>query len=749
MSRSLLRPLTALATLLVASSAAAAEWHVVDEPAQLAKGASAVAESPRAAAEGYLTRAAGKLRLEGVSLAFHEALDASAFRTVRFTQQHGGLPVLGGGAALRLTPGGQVRVAVLDVARDLSVSTTPSVDQATAIAATEAALGEALTEEPAVSLAVQPQHGTPGRLVWVVDGLQGTRRATRFVVDAHTGELVRRQSLVHDALGRVYPISSVVTPQTQDVTLGSLVVSSPQRLNGWNGNLTVTNYSSGNSYNGFSVDQSLGPSDGQDFLHSPPPDGGSGTDGFAQVMLYHHLTRAKDFFTSSMGVNMSPASWKVTAVANAMEDWSPMDNAFFSPGGITGPYASPNLIAIGQGSQVDFSVDSDVFIHEFGHYVSHNAVGYNNGQGAYGQYGLTPWGGAIDEGIADYFACTMNEDPVLGEASLAPFGAQRDLSDTSKRCPDDTVGEVHYDGEIVGSLGWSAREAFGVERGDQLVWGAVSMLTPNPSMSDFARGLQATADELVAQGSMTAQDRQVLENLIIARGMNDCDHVLDVSAQKPRTFINMGLDFFGQLLGGSCQQVKQQYSLHSFFHLKVVPNPGDTSVKFKVDLEPQGAGEMDWGIYVQVGQSVAISSSDLHPQNAAYRIEHLTGTQGELVIDANSSPPFDPSQTYYMVIGDQNCPASRVTVTSDTQGPPPVTTTGVGGGGGGGGGQGGDGQGGAGGNTGGGDDDDDGGGSNDTACDCTAAGGGQTAPWAALAGLGLAAAAVIRRRRRG
>ncbi|MCC6556185.1 MAG: hypothetical protein IT372_24760 [Polyangiaceae bacterium] len=738
-------PLTALAALLAAGGAWGAEWHRAGVGAQGVLGAG----SPRAAAEGYLAAQAGELRLSGVKLDFQTELAVGGHRTVRFTQSYAGLPVLGRAAAVRVGAQNEVKVAVLSVARGLSVSPTPSIDAATAIAAVEVALGEGLTEEPQVALAVQPQDDGPGRLVYAVGVLASTRRAAEYLVDAHSGEIVRYRPVALDALGRVYPVSSAVTPQTQDLPLTDMVISSPQRLNGWSGNLTVTQYAGGSSQSGLLAQQSLGPNVGQDFLYNPPADPTSGNDSFAQVSVYYHLTRARDYFASTHALNMSSQSWKLTAVANAHEDGQPMDNAYFSPMGIGGTYASPNLIAIGQGSAVDFAVDSDVFIHEFGHYVTSNAVDYNQGQFAFGQYGLTPWGGAIDEGISDYFACSVNGDNILGEASLAPFGAQRDLSDTTRRCPDDTVGEVHEDGLIIGSLSWSIRGALGADLADRLVWGAITLQTPDSTLGDFATGLQQTAADYVASGQMTAQQAQTVDGLIASRGLDDCDNVLDVTATKPRRYIALGLTNLGYFFGASCGQLQgANVGLHSLFHFRVSPNPGDTAIRFIVDHDPAAGGEQDWGIYVRAGSHLGVSDQTLMPTGAQYTALHFSGSHGELVIDANSNPPFNPSTDYYMVIGDQSCPPAYVTVSTDSQGPTGEGGGNVGGGGNTGGGSAGGGPPGTGGGSGGNDSDDSGDADGDGTCGCRVAGGAADAPWAALAGLGLAAAAIARRRAR-
>ena len=732
-----LAPLTALTVLLATSAASAAEWHVATSTASI-KGA-----SPLVNAEVYLTTAAAELQLSGVKLAYERDISAKTNRTVRFQQTHAGLPVLGRSAAVRLTPEGQPRLAVLEVARDLAVDPTPAFDAATAAAMAELELGETLSRPPHVELAVVPDQG--GRLVYAVTVLQGSTRERRFLIDAKVGQVLRSYPTVKHALGRVYRVNDV---GTEDVTLTGLVASSPQRLNGRNGNLVVTNYASGNAYQGnMTVQQNLGPNSGQDFLYNEPADPLSITDGIAQVSLYHHLTRAFDFFENNVGLDMSAGTWKVTAVANAVAGNQYMDNAFFSDQGLSGQFGSPNLIAIGQGSAIDFAADADVFIHEFGHYVSHNAIGYNEGQLYFGNYGVSPFGGAIDEGISDYFACTMNDNPVLGEISLGQY--TRDLADTTKRCPDDTNGEVHDDGELIGSLGWTLRTAFGAGVADDLVWGAMTLLTADSSLTDFAKGLQATADDLVGAGQMTSQQRQELDVYISQRGLDDCDHVLDVSVSRSRTFQNMGLDFYGYFYQIDCGSFQQLGGMHSLYHFRAQPQPGDTSLRLTVDYESLSAGDINWGIYVTTGSPVTIDFNTNYPAGAMWQVENITGGSGEIVIDASSNPPFDPSQTYYMVIGDKSCGASRMTVTTNISDPPNFTTssstTGAGGSGNGSGGSGSGGAPGTGGASPTGDEEDP---DSSGLCSVRAIGEDSDATWAGLAALGLGAAAVARSRRR-
>ncbi|WP_437818632.1 hypothetical protein [Sorangium sp. So ce1078] len=673
----LLLPLTALATLTCAGLAAASDWHTVLPGSSAADLSFRRTGDARGAAETYLKHAASELRLQGVSLGYENELQDGDHRTVRFAQFHVGLPVLGGAAAVHVSPEGRVEVVVLDVARDLSVPTAPKYREEAARSAVEATYGMTLAERPSAALAVFPEAETGGKLVWVVD-VRSELGGERFLVDAHAGKIVHRRPLAVHARGRVYPISSAVTPQLEDRELVDLDAGDPQTLSGWSGNFKVVNYVDGDLANGvpLTLEQSVGPNSGEDFLYDPPSVADDAHDQFAQVGIYYHLTRMRDYFTKTHQLDMGTPDWKLVAVANMLESGRPMDNAFFSPQGSTAPFRAPNLIAIGQGSFFDFSDDSDVFLHEFTHYVSANAIGYNEGQFAVNEYGLSPWAGSIDEGIADYFACTVNGDPTLGEATLVPFGAERDLADDVKTCPDDLVGEVHEDGELIGSIAWSLHEKFGAELGDRLVWSALTLLTRNASLGDFAKGLTRAVDKLVSAGELTAADASAVEALIKSRGLDDCEEVLDLSGGKSRRTQMFGIDSLAYGTGASCTEWRRELSLQSLFHFKSTPDRTAKGIRFTVQLRPHGGDDLEWGIYVRTGRHVGFTMGAMMPEatNYDYRVEKITDTYGEIVIDETSDPPFDPTQTYYMVIGHGNCPSTAVTVDSADLGvePPPV-----------------------------------------------------------------------------
>lgn len=668
--RTIAAPLTALALLSLASTARSAEW-ITPPTAYAAVTPSALSEST---ARAFLQTSAPTLGLERVTLERVGATTSAdgAWMTVRFEQRFGGLRVVDRGVNVRLGAGGRVTGAVLEVARDLSVPLTPDLDVAQATAVAANAVGRALVVEKS-ELAVLGRDA--GVLVWMLD-VRDAAGGTRYLVDAHGGGLVGRWSLGADALGRVYEVSSVTTPTPTDHDLATLdTTQTPIVLDGWGGLLTVTNYVSGSSQNGFTVEQTVVPSSGQDFLYDPPSNPLDPTDAFAQVNLFYHLTNMRDFFTG-LGVDQTAAKWKITAVANAEDDHQPLDNAFFTEMGQSGTFAAPNLIAIGQGSVSDFAYDSDVFKHEFGHYVTHNTVNYNLGNFYTNAYGLSPHSGSIDEGIADYFACSDNDDPTLGEASLGPLGAERHLDDTHKRCPDDMVGEVHADGEIIGSLSWTLRTDLGQSKADRVVWGAITLLTPGATFGDFGRALTQSASDLLAAGQLVQADVDKVKADIAARGVDDCDPVIAIDGTKTRTVNVIGLDLIGQFIGGNCQTAIQAgAAMQSLFHFSRATVASDQAVRFHVDAVAENGGDVAISVFVRKGSHVGFGNGGGFlptPKQFDAKFD-LTGS-GDVLLDATTMTAFEPGATYYVAITSTSCPNLKLTVGASNVDDPPATS---------------------------------------------------------------------------
>lgn len=118
------------------------------------------------------------------------------------------------------------------------------------------------------------------------------------------------------------------------------------------------------------------------------------------------------------------------------------------------------LFAAG-GAYESTAVLSDVIYHEYTHsVVRHVYTTYLPYEGE---------SGALNEGWADYFACTVNNNSIVAEGFYVSSGnGFRNINNTY-RYPADIVGEVHTDGRIISGAMWDLREILGAELADELV----------------------------------------------------------------------------------------------------------------------------------------------------------------------------------------------------------------------------------------------------------------------------------------
>lgn len=507
----------------------------------------------------------------------------------------------------------------------------------------------------------------------------------------------------------------------------------------------MTNYVSGNSQQGYDLEQTIVPTSGTDFLYNPPGDPFDPKDAFAQVNLYYHLTDIREFF-AALGVDSTTNKWKLTAVANAKEDGQGMDNAFYSSFGQDGPFSAPNLIAIGQGDFIDFAYDSDVFKHEFGHYVAGNTSNFNLGPFYSNEYGLQPLSGGIDEGLADYFACSDNDSAILGEAALAPFGGARDLSDTHKRCPDDIGIESHADGELIGSVSWSLRDLLGQARADKLVWGSESMLPPGATFGDFTQGLITTMNGMLMSGELNQTDADNIASVLAARGMNDCGPIIGIDGGDVKSTWVQGQQLLAYYISAECFELAEAgIRFTSPFHFSRVTDPSDGALRFHIELEPEFSDLVLTDVYIRRNAHVLYTTDENGlPLAAEYDWSFSFRDQYSLdvVLDQSSTPAFSPGDEYFISVAMASCPNVRMSITASNQSKPTTVTTSA--------------TASAVGSTGSGSSTGGEGGSGqiiyiDRGCGCFVAPTDDAEPTnfgGALAGLALGAAALVRRRRR-
>jgi cysteine-rich repeat protein len=136
---------------------------------------------------------------------------------------------------------------------------------------------------------------------------------------------------------------------------------------------------------------------------------------------------------------------------------------------------------------------ADVVYHEFGHSMHANSI--IPGQGAFD--------GALSEGLADTLAASMTGDHGMGRGFFFTDVPLRDLDPvgTEKKWPQDTTGEVHNDGEIIGEALWDTRKALEAKLGAtagfnltlKIYYGIMQRATDIPS--SYAEALVSDDDD--------------------------------------------------------------------------------------------------------------------------------------------------------------------------------------------------------------------------------------------------------------
>ena len=150
-----------------------------------------------------------------------------------------------------------------------------------------------------------------------------------------------------------------------------------------------------------------------------------------ELSAYHNVNRIHDHMASWL-----PGFDGLDFSLPTLVDINGSCNAFYTPGS-----PSINFYSEGDGCNA-FSLVSDVVFHEYGHGI--NDLFYESQGGAFTN-------GGINEGYADFWAISLTENPILGEGCYMEsedfFIRRYDIN--PKVYPQDLVGQVHADGEII------------------------------------------------------------------------------------------------------------------------------------------------------------------------------------------------------------------------------------------------------------------------------------------------------------
>lgn len=298
------------------------------------------------------------------------------------------------------------------------------------------------------------------------------------VVDAETGDImhVNNEMQFHTGLGAVY----VSNPLRCDVTKEELL------------HLTATTPTGKYAV----VDNEDGPeSNREDSIHIYEPD----NTHFDEIGMYNYITTVHGFF-KKLGHDKLDKPMK--AIVHLGDNY---DNAYFSPW--------QGVLAFGDGNKFNcLAREESVAYHEYSHAML-NSIKYLTYSGE---------SGAINEGQADYFACSLSDDPLLGEWVVAKMQKPYlRILENDLHYPEDIHGEVHADGKIWGAVLWDLRKALGQEISDLLIYRSLYNL--KSSSAKFIDGYNAivTADKDHFEGKNIAEiDKVFVKRGIVASSYN-------------------------------------------------------------------------------------------------------------------------------------------------------------------------------------------------------------------------------------
>ncbi len=579
--------------------------------------------TPRARAEAFLARFRAELALAPDAELVHlRTIEAHGRHVVRFGRVAFGGLVQGASVVVRMR-GEQVDyVSVARASEPLAAS--PAIDVGRASARALAEIPEAVRVRSAAAGGL-PLDGLV-EPVAVID-VAGAHLHQRWRVLVGAERVLAAHALAVDALGRIYESNPVVDMDvTSDVELPFL--TSRDRLTGRYFRLHQCNAGA----RGCEPSQTAAADAAGDFLFDPLEP--AYDDAFAEVHGYFHANVVAQHFRETHAFEWSCGTESLMRVyVNYTEAAStPYENAAYSPSG----GGECGLMLFGQGRTHDFVYDADVVYHEFGHAVvdGTSELGFFVVDGL----GVSYDPGAINEGYADYVAATVSGDPDMAEylrgAGLGGEGALRNL-DNDFVCPDDLVGEVHFDGRIFAGAAWDLREALGAAKADALMYATIVAIDMVPTLAEATETLLATADALEADGTIDASDRAMVQSVVEARGLVGCERVVPLDGGATRTGYSGSAQVTGSA-GGSIAPVHYRIDV-----------PADAEA-LNINVSNLTAGGGEYTLHYRLDGPVRFVASRRPPVLAQGTLR-----PGQTLV-RDGDPPLPRCQTLYVAVVTDN-----------------------------------------------------------------------------------------------
>ena len=423
-----------------------------------------ISGSPASVASYFMQQHLGAYLPNSIQLEFISAPVSKKYVHANFIQKHLGLEVLWSRATVKMTPDHRVVMFGLDVYDDISLSTTPTLTSSEAIAAASSDLDHPVSQitlTPSLKILPVPSYRKNNyHLVYELSvrtytGSEETPGEYYTLVDAHSGDVLYRQNRIVNFANSDIQVSGTVHlthpyNPTTIVNLPYLQVN----VGGVDYNTDVNGFinfpntapfaatftlkgpwaqvytgASGTTFQSFSANMNPG---ANTVLFDP-------NSTTQHLSAYYHTNVVHDFMKNKIGT-FTGLDFPIEVRVDRTDGTC---NAFYD-GGL-------NFYTTAGGCNA-LSMVADVVYHEYGHgitnvYWSVNGLNFSNG--------------AMGEGYSDIWAISITGDPILGigfsSTDPTTFVREYDFNNSTVRkvYPQNIVGQVHSDGEIIAGAWWS------------------------------------------------------------------------------------------------------------------------------------------------------------------------------------------------------------------------------------------------------------------------------------------------------
>jgi len=372
-----------------------------------------------------------------------------------YSQYYNNLEVLNSKLYAKFSLANELISFGLDIFNDINISVVPILNEQSAIASAtsniSASISDIIVNENLKILANPQYRKYEYNLVYVVKFKtridEGPAHYICYI-DAHTGELLmRKNEVMYEAPPSVVNVSGEVytthpfNPSSTEVFPNLKAIDQTTNIFYYTDTAGDVNLPLSN---GASIRYKL------EGLYANVETNASTPDIFANLGTSNTII----FDNSNSTIQERTAYWAVNEVHAHLKSVFPtftgldfdMETNIDVAGSCNAFYSgSINFYAEGGGCNATAKIP-DVVYHEYGHAI--NDYRYNSSSGM--------WNGALNEGFADVWALSLTETPVLGFGwdLVDPTVSVRRYDQNRKVYPQDLVGEVHADGEIIAGAFW-------------------------------------------------------------------------------------------------------------------------------------------------------------------------------------------------------------------------------------------------------------------------------------------------------